>query len=47
MHGILPIFVADTICDDDIRKFVHHSRSRRIHEVQSTAIIGFLKGIFV
>ena len=44
-RAIIPVFIAYSISDSDIRKISHDSLSGRVHEIESSSVIGFLEAI--
>ena len=43
----LPVFIADPIGNDYVWQLSHDSLGSRVHEIESTAIIGLLEGVFI
>ena len=46
-NGQRPVLITDPIRDDDIREFSEDRFGRSVHEIQCSAIIGLLEGVFV
>ena len=46
-RGEIPVLIADTICDDYIWQLSHDSFGRGVHEIECSAIIWLLEGVFV
>jgi hypothetical protein len=43
----IPVFIANPICNDYVWQLSHHSLGSRVHEIESTSIIGLLERVFV